>query len=729
MDASQNAYDVTTPLLRQVPQSALDVVFGAAALVSPDLKLAIVGRTWDEFMARSGRGDLSRNAMVGSSILLFFRNDEQRRVFESLLHSMHSDELGVHNQVVDLGTKEKPFYVQLHVQGLWQDGVFAGYFIHCLDITREHQNRLALIEQNRDQLSGRELAEKAQQQVNQLQEKLRAATEEIAQRESQLKKMAEKMVRLEKSSKEALERAEKSVERSSRLQHELDKFKKQQTDNNSAIAEAAELRSQLETLQAELAARRDENSKLTGAVAAANETVDDLRRELDSLHELQNGQAEGANAAQSEISELKAKVKQLAESCELLETESAELSKALEQSKQETTQLKNTVAQLEEALESARGEASELKAALEQVQSKPAEVVKEVVTEVVTEVVKEVTVDPTAGEFLNYISQRACFLDKDGKVLCATGSFWKQVGAVAEQAVGQLFTEWLPADEAKTFKKWLKSHTEGWCQVTSRDGTSWKACPVMDSDGNWIGAEIEELPPVAAPAPAAQSQDGSMISFAPQLPSHMRTLSRELADEFSNLLTGVLGHASLAAAEQDGTTSREILEIEKSAREAAQLVRKLSALGGHGRHAHECDLLSTLQQYVKKMQPGFFGERPQAVLCEESCRVNADANSLRLVLDSISAHARENLANDGHVCYTLSYTESQAFISLSYDGVARYPAGWSDGQPPAVGQAGWDLIFAREVLRGMGGELDLTEDSGQAMLLITLPLARAAVAT
>jgi hypothetical protein len=32
--------------------------------------------------------------MLGSSILLFFRNDEQRRVFESLLHSMHSDELG-----------------------------------------------------------------------------------------------------------------------------------------------------------------------------------------------------------------------------------------------------------------------------------------------------------------------------------------------------------------------------------------------------------------------------------------------------------------------------------------------------------------------------------------------------------------------------------------------------------------------------------------------------------
>lgn len=718
MEASQNAYDVTTPLLRQVPQSALDVVFGASALVTPDLKLAVAGRTWDEFMARSGRGDLSRNAMLGSTILLFFRNDEQRRVFESLLHSMHSDELGVHNQVVDLGTKEKPFYVQLHVQGLWQDGVFAGYFIHCLDITREHSNRLALIERDKDQLSGREAAERAVQQATSLQEKLRTSSEEIAQREAQLKKMAEKMVRLEKSSKEALERAEKSVERSTRLQHELDKLKKQQSDFSNAQAELDALQTKIQTHQAEIDARQSENNALAQELAAAKQNATDLTLEIELLREMQSGQATGASAAETAIAELKAQVEQLTELQMKSDSELASLKQALDTSTKEAAQLKNVAAKFEAELETARSEADEFNALLAKAQNKPAEVVKEVVKEVVT----EVQTDPVAMEFLSCLSQRACYLDMSGKTTCATGSFWEHVGTVPEQGLGKSFAQWLEKDDVKKFSSWLKAGKEMSCQVTAQDGSQWQACAVTDANGNWLGVSVEEIP--APPVTSANSNAVPAIAFAPQLPSHVRTLSRELADEFSNLLTGVLGHASLAAAEQDGSTSREIMEIEKSAREAAHLVRKLSALGGQGRHAHECDLAPTLQQYVKKIQPGFFGERPQVVLCDESCRVSGEVNSLRIILDAISAHARENLAKNGHVCYTLSYTETQAFVSLSYDGEAHFPSGWTDGMPPTVGQAGWDLIFAREVLRGMGGELDLTEDSGQAMLLITLPLAK-----
>ncbi|MBL0061103.1 MAG: hypothetical protein IPP40_06340 [bacterium] len=136
----------------------------------------------DEFYGPlPGRSDLGRNAMLGSPILLFFRNDEQRRVFESLLHSMHSDELGVHNQVVDLGTEKRRSMFSCMCKG-WQEGVFVGYFIHCLDITREHTNRLSLIERDREMMAGREGAEKATVQANQLHEKLRAALEEIAQR-------------------------------------------------------------------------------------------------------------------------------------------------------------------------------------------------------------------------------------------------------------------------------------------------------------------------------------------------------------------------------------------------------------------------------------------------------------------------------------------------------------------------------------------------------------------
>lgn len=725
MEASQFAYDVTSPLLRQVPQSALDAVFGTAALVTPDLKLAVVGRSWDEFMARSGRGDLGRNAMLGSTILLFFRNDEQRRVFESLLHSMHSDELGVHNQVVDLGTKDKPFYVQIHVQGLWQEGVFAGYFVHCLDITREHANRLALIERDREMHTGRESIEKTQQQANQLQEKLRAALEEIAQREAQLKKMTEKSVRMEKNSKEALERAEKTVEKSSRLQHELDKLKKQQADNGK-------LESQLESRNAEV-------TKLHDDLKAAQETAAELHRELKASREQQTGTESEVAAAKDEVSALRKKIEELnsahksnndsqtelEEKYNQSELRVKELMSALEEvqqaSAQQISELKSQITNLQAG---AQQQSSELQDSLQEVQSAAAKQISELkaaleaahTAAAQTQAAEPET--PASDELLTYISQRACYLDPSGNLLCATGAFWEKIGAVPEQSVGKPFSQWLGDDQAELFGNWIDNSEEPSCELVAPDGTQWKAWAITEDEGTLVGVNVEEIVEQIAPP----AMPNSMISFASNSPSQMRVLSRELADEFSNLLTGVLGHASLAAAEHDGTPSHEIVAIEKSAREAAQLVRKLSALGGQGRHAHENDLAATIKQYVKKIQPDVYPERPQVVLCEEACKVLAESNSLRTVLEMISSHASANLQGRGGVCYTLSTQDGQASLSLSYDGSPAHPAGWDEGLPPMLGMNGWDLVFAREVVRGMGGELELSEDSGRSVLLVTLPL-------
>jgi chemotaxis protein histidine kinase CheA len=700
MEASQNAYDVTAPLLRQVPQTALDAVFGAAALVTAELKLTVVGRSWDEFMARSGRNDLTRNALLGSTILLFFRNDEQRRVFESLLHSMHSDELGMHNQVVDLGTKDKPFYVQLHVQGLWQEGVFAGYFVHCLDISREHTNRLALIERDREFQSQRESVDKSNSAMTDLQDKLRAASEEIAQREAQLRKMTEKSVRLEKSSKEALERAEKSVEKSSRLQHELDKLRKQQTDNAKAVQDLEQMQAEFAKLSAEYQAKSNQVSTLEQQLADGQTELEkskqecltvlaaatSLEQELASAREQHGGQELEASATAQEIAKLEATIRELNEVNTTAQQEMQSLEEALTQSQQEVAQLK---------------------AVLTDARSTPPQVVKETV------------VDETATAFLNLISQPACYLDVKGNIVCATGSFWEEVGAVAVKGVGRSFAELLSEEECDLFTNWLHAGEETTCKVTTADGTPWLACAVIGTDGNWQAVTLEAQAKIV---PVAASPGELQFEFAAPTHSQMRVLSRELADEFSNLLTGVLGHASLAAAEQDGATSRDIQAIERTAREAAQLVRKLSALSGSGRHVQENDLAPLLKQFVKKLQPGLFGERPQLVLCDDACRVHGDTNGIKMVLEAITAHARENLGTQGQVCYTLSHSEAQACLSLSYDGTAGFPGGWQDGPPPAVGQTGWDMIFAREVLRGMGGEMELSEDGNRSMLLITLPL-------
>ncbi|MBK6911302.1 MAG: hypothetical protein IPH10_10300 [bacterium] len=690
MDAAQNAYDVTTPLLRLVPQTALDSVFGASALVSPDLKLSVVGRSWDEFMARSGRSDLTRNALLGSTILLFFRNDEQRRVFESLLHSMHSDELGVHNQVVDLGTKEKPFYVQLHVQGLWQEGVFAGYFLHCLDITREHTNRLALIERDRELMAVRESLEKTQQAGNSINDKLRASAEEIAQREAQLRKMTEKSVRLEKSSKEAMERAEKSVEKSVRLQHEIDKLKKQ-------AATSAEAAMQSEAQQAEFI-------KLQQELAQAQSAAQRFEEELTVLREQHGGQASEVAAAAQELADLRVTVSEFTAQHSAAQAELAGLKEALAASQQEVLELQTAMVELQQVAATAP----------------------------TPEAAPEPDSAPSvAEEFVQLLAQPACYLDIRGSLLCATGPFWEKLGVAATQAHEQAFTEWLDEESTLNFSTWLAQQADVTCDLTAANGSSWRSCAVVGNDGNWQRVVVEELvlpmPEAIENAPTESADDrvpasGEPTDAAMSGHSQVRVLSRELADEFSNLLTGVLGHASLAAAELDGNTSRDILAIEKTAREAAQLVRKLSALSGAGRHAQESELTALLKQYVKKMPPGTFSERAQLVVCDESCRVAGEANSLRMVLDAVTTHTAERVNGGGQVCYTLSRNEEQVCLAVSYEGSAGYPCGWDEGLPPALGQPGWELIFAREVVRGMGGDLDLSEDGGRAMLLATLPL-------
>ncbi|MBL0061105.1 MAG: hypothetical protein IPP40_06350 [bacterium] len=109
----------------------------------------------------------------------------------------------------------------------------------------------------------------------------------------------------------------------------------------------------------------------------------------------------------------------------------------------------------------------------------------------------------------------------------------------------------------------------------------------------------------------------------------MRTLSRELADEFSNLLTGVLGHASLAAAELDGNTSREISEIEKSAREAAHWC--VNFLHWADRGGTCMSALSPIFAVCKKLPNGSL-ENARRLCCVMKAAANAEANSLRIVL-------------------------------------------------------------------------------------------------
>ncbi|MBL0061104.1 MAG: hypothetical protein IPP40_06345 [bacterium] len=118
---------------------------------------------------------------------------------------------------------------------------------------------------------------------------------------------------------------------------------------------------------------------------------------------------------------------------------------------QELSDVRKALESFRSLLKQVNKKALELSAALTEAKNQPAPAAEQVVKEVIKEVVKEVTVkDTTAEEFLACVSQRACYLDPNGKVLCATGSFWEEVGATPLQGEGQAFSQWLTDSDAKS---------------------------------------------------------------------------------------------------------------------------------------------------------------------------------------------------------------------------------------------------------------------------------------
>ena len=204
----------------------------------------------------------------------------------------------------------------------------------------------------------------------------------------------------------------------------------------------------------------------------------------------------------------------------------------------------------------------------------------------------------------------------------------------------------------------------------------------------------EYAPPVviehSQPAPAPVASNGDVL----------RHLTADLAEEYGNLLTGVLGHSTLAAAElgDSHTATEDLRAIERAARTAAKLTRKLSALSGAGRHRGTVELKACVQSYIKRnhLENGI-------VMPEQACEVPVDAAALEVILDAISSAAPGGLWSieaDGQNARLIHLTEA------------------------SVPQAARDeLLLAQEVARTYGG--DVLVDGEQVVL--AMPMAKEAL--
>jgi signal transduction histidine kinase len=255
----------------------------------------------------------------------------------------------------------------------------------------------------------------------------------------------------------------------------------------------------------------------------------------------------------------------------------------------------------------------------------------------------------------------------------------------------------------------------------------------------YFGNEAAEMPPELAAvltafcrsaAPLLRVQEAwkrAATQDKGDKPAGFRTLAAGLADEFSNLLTGVLGHSSLIAAEmgEGHAALKDVRAIEKAARGAAKLTRRLTALCGHARHdPSRFDVTSFLRSYVTRDRCDFFPAGPASLeLPEGPLLIATDGPTLEVILDGMAQHA---CTVGGGVVpeWSLQATDETARITLTYDGAPSLPPEWAtetwSEHPLRIVS---DLLLAREAAGVAGGELSVTEQDGRTLLVLSLPLA------
>ena len=211
-------------------------------------------------------------------------------------------------------------------------------------------------------------------------------------------------------------------------------------------------------------------------------------------------------------------------------------------------------------------------------------------------------------------------------------------------------------------------------------------------------AELAERPPAPATPPP---------------PNTLRALAADLAEEYGNLLTGVLGHVSLAVSELDDRPSAldDVRAIERAARRAARLTRRLAAVTYSPRRCQPVDLAPLLESAALRLQAS------EPVLTAEPCSVMAESSVLEMIIEGMSEHAREAGAQDGG--WILAREDEQAVVALIYAGAAAIPAGWQD-EPPSHGRLS-GLLYAREAARALGGDLELARMADGSRLVLRLP--------
>ncbi|MBU0508235.1 PAS domain-containing protein [bacterium] len=657
------------PDLISIYDKILNHLYGVALRLDANGRIVQIGSGWDELANRTDRDDLARNSVLGRPLWDLSKDEESRSNLRMSLGSLARGQTEQAMHPLDLGNPQKPLLIQLSLSALHDDGQCMGFLAHGVDVTTEHVIRLALLDRERKLRELKATCEQHGEQVTALENEIVRLTEKLTAKDEELDMLCEQQAAYQ------------------------ERIESLSTQHASGEEQFTALQTQKTALERQISERNGEITALEEQVAIFQIRTADLEEKLASL------------------------------SSERWETDA--------QRQAETSEWESTIGDLLSAFRKSPDDFHSRFC--------------RIACETGGAVFSTLTVFASDIQRFRYVAQHGApdfhrYMIDNSVVELALGE--GPEGIAAEKGCPTKFDHLL---EREDFAKWAP--------VAEQNGYNciW-AFPLSDEEGIYgvlqlYYAEEDAALPVpdytrlsricqfAVPLlrvgdtwPAtADSHDEPPASAHVAKPEGFRTLASDLAEEFSNLLTGVLGHSSLVAAEmgESSTAIEDVRAIERSARGAARLTRKLSALCGAGhKAAAPFDLAAYLKTYVRDRANYFPSGAAGVALPSEPCTVHAESAVLEIMLDGMADHARRSGSGSGTPTWTLNVEHESARLSLTYSGPAALPGWWDDGLTPTHHRAQLhEIAFSREAAQAHGGSLQFIESDGTTQIILMLPLA------
>jgi two-component system cell cycle sensor histidine kinase/response regulator CckA len=236
-------------------------------------------------------------------------------------------------------------------------------------------------------------------------------------------------------------------------------------------------------------------------------------------------------------------------------------------------------------------------------------------------------------------------LDADGRFLASMGAGLVRLGLSDGQVVGMDALELFP--EAATE---LRDALAGASRVFETSGTS--------AAGPWWFLTFCAFDAVSGSGLVAFSIDVTESRLADQRHATMETQLRQVqkleslgllaggvAHDFNNLLTGILGNASLALSRMlaGSPGQRELGQIEKASRRAAELCQQLLAYSGKGRFVVQpVDLSALVRETTRLLEVSIAKHITMTYACRAGLpAVEGDVTQLRQVIMNVVINAAE----------------------------------------------------------------------------------------